>query len=218
MTVSTTNSSITVAATGAASYAYNFISVSASDIIVIYTTTAGAETTLSLSQYTVTLNSVVTGQIWSVGGTVTPTVPANYSSGTLTISRVLPITQSAQISNQGNQYPIVTEGALDTLCMEIQQVSARGGAYRGTWATGLVYNFGDVVQDGANGADTNNIYICTNSNTSGTWSADLASGYWSLVISVASLQPGALPITGGTISGNLAVTGTTTLAATSTTI
>jgi len=215
LTVSTLASTITCAATGASSYSFPFIAVSASDISVVYTTTAGAESTLSPTAYTVTLNSVLTGQIWPAGGIVSPVTPANYSSGTLTISRVLPLTQEREISNQGNQYPIVTEEALDTLCMEIQQVAARGGAYRGVWATGVVYNFGDIVQDGVNGAFTNNIYVCTNANTSGTWATDLANGDWALALNVQSLivSGSYLPLSGGTVSGNLTVQGTTTTAA-----
>ena len=93
--------------------------------------------------------------------------------------------------------------------MEIQQVSARGGSWRGVWATGIVYNYGDIVQDGVNGAYTNNIYVCATANTSGVWATDLANGDWVLVISVATLQPPGsfLPLSGGTINGILNVNG-----------
>ena len=215
MTVNTTNSAITVSANSSVSYSFNFIGVSAANIQVLYTNTAGTITTVSPTAYTVSINAPVTGQIWGVGGTISPLVPANYSSGSLTISRILPFTQTAEISNQGNQYPTVTEQAIDIQCMESQQIAARTGAYRGVWVSGAIYNFGDIVQDGINGAYTNNIYVCSNANTSTTWSANLASGYWQLSISVATLQPPGsfLPLTGGTISGNLTVSGTTALAA-----
>ncbi len=213
MTVATTQSSITVAATGASSYAFPFIGVVASDIVVQYTTAAGAQTTLSSGSYSVTINAPVTGQIWGVGGTISPNVPSNYSTGSFTITRTLPFTQTAQISNQGNQYPVVTESALDILEMQIQQVAARGGAYRSIWASGVVYNFGDMVQDGINGAYTNNIYVCASSNTSGVWATDLASGDWVLALAVQTLSgtAGYLPLSGGTISGNLSVSGTNTV-------
>ena len=96
--------------------------------------------------------------------------------------------------------------------MEIQQVAARTGSYRGVWVSGAVYNFGDIVQDGVNGNYTNNIYVCSNGNTSTTWATDLAAGDWVLSISVATLQPPGsfLPLSGGTISGNLTVGGVTT--------
>ena len=212
LTILTLNSQITVAATGASSYVFNFIGVAASDISVLYTTTTGTITTVPSSAYTVTINAPLTGSIWGVGGSINPVTPANFSSGSLTIIRTLPFTQTAEISNQGNQYPIVTEQALDTLCMEIQQVAARTGSYRGVWVTGIVYNFGDIVQDGVNGAYTNNIYVAANGNTSGVWATDLAAGDWVLSISVATLQPPGsfLPLSGGTISGNLTVGGTLT--------
>lgn len=215
MTVSTTASTITVAATGANSYAFPFIGVAASDIIAAYTNTLGILTPLSSGSYSVSINSPAVGEIWGVGGSVSPVSPSSYASGSLTISRILPLTQTAEISNQGNEYPIVTEQALDTLCMEIQQVSARGGAYRGTWVSGAIFNFGDITQDGINGAFTNNIYICAQANTSGVWATDLANGYWSLVLNIQTLNSGGsyLPLSGGTINGNFGVTGNSLLAA-----
>ena len=209
MTISVSSSQITVAATGASQYAFPFVGVATNDISVLYTSTSGTITTVPNTAYYVTLNSAAVGQVWGVGGYVIPVTPSNYSTGSLTILRNLPFTQSAEISNQGNQYPIVTEKALDTLCMEIQQVAARTGSYRGVWATGNYYNFGDIVQDGANGAYTNNIYVCSQANTAGVWATDLASGYWALSISVSTLQPPGsfLPLSGGTISGNLIVSG-----------
>ena len=215
MTVSSTESAIIVAATGASSYSFPFIGVSATDISVAYTNASGTEITLSTTAYTITLNAPLPGQIWGVGGTISPTSPSSYSGGSLTITRTLPLTQTNQVSNEGNQYPIVTEQSLDTLCMQIQQVAARTGAYRGVWATGLVYNFGDIIQDGANGAYTNNLYVCASSNTSSSWASDLANGDWSLALNVQTLSStsGYLPLSGGTISGNLTVTGTASLGA-----
>lgn len=202
MTVSTLASEITVGATGASSYSFPFIGVSASDILVIYTSTAGTQTTLPPTAYSVTINAPLAGQIWGIGGNIIPASPSSFSSGTLTISRILPLTQSAEISNQGNQYPLVTEQALDVLCMEIQQVSARGGAFRGTWATNIAYNFGDIVVDGVNGSNTTNWYLCAIANTSGTWTTDLGNGDWSLILNLQSIaNPGTIAA-GGDLTGN----------------
>lgn len=90
------------------------------------------------------------------------------------------MSQLTSVSNQGDFAPTVIEQAMDTLCLEIQQISARTGANRGTWVSGAVYNFGDIVQDGANGTNTGNYYTCVIANTSGTWATDLAAGDWIL--------------------------------------
>lgn len=98
--------------------------------------------------------------------------------------------------------------------MEIQQVAARTGQMRGTWATNIAYSFGDSVVDGANGNNTGNYYTCVIAHTSGIWATDLANGYWSLALNIQGINAviGAyLPLIGGTISGNLVVGGTTTL-------
>jgi hypothetical protein len=186
-------------------------------IYVTYTNASGTETVLSSSQYSITINSVATGQIWASGFTLTyPTSGAPIANGTsLTVQRILPLQQLTSLENQGNFYPQAVEAGLDVLEMQIQQVSARTGSYRGVWATDVIYNFGDIVQDGVNGAYTNNIYVCVIANTSGTWATDLAAGDWSLALNVQSLivSGSYLPLSGGTVSGNLAVTGTTTLAA-----
>ena len=187
MTVSTTSSAITVLGNDSTVvFTFPFIGVSASDIIVIYTNASGVSVTLTSSQYTLALNPALTGQSWGIGGTVTyPIAGTPIASGTsLTIERILPLVQNTSISNQGNFYPQVTESALDILCMEVQQVSNRTTQFRGVWATGLVYNYGDIIQDGANGANTSNFYICTNANTSGVWATDLANGYWSISVNI----------------------------------
>lgn len=68
--------------------------------------------------------------------------------------------------------------------MQGQQISARTGQIRGTWLTGTLYNFGDIVVDGANGNNTGNIYVCAIANTSTTWTNDLFLGDWSLALNV----------------------------------
>lgn len=196
MTVPTSASSTTIYGNGSnTSFVFNFIAVSASDISVIYTDASENQTTLLSSQYSISLNSPSPGALWGIGGVVSyPLSGSPISSGTsLTITRTVPLTQETSISNQGNFDPSVIESALDTLEFQIQQVAARGGAYRATWATNTSYNFGDIVQDGVNGADTNSYYICASSNTSGIWSTDLANGLW--VLAIASVIPAAtLPL------------------------
>lgn len=189
MTISTQASAITVAGTGSAfTFDFNFVGESASVITVSYIDAAGNQTTLSPSQYTLILNAPDVNQLWGIGGTVTyPLVGSPIALGTsLLIARTLPLTQIVSIQNQGNFYPTVTEQALDVLEMQIQQVSARTGQTRGTWAAGIFYNYGDVVVDGANGDNTGNYYMCAISNTSSVWSTELAAGDWSIVL---NLQP-----------------------------
>lgn len=208
MTISTSSSATTAACNGSQqAFSFNFVGVSASDISVSTISPSGAITALNSSQYTVSLNAPTTGQLWGVGGTVT--TGAVYSTGTsISILRTLPLTQTTSVQNQGNYYPQVTEQALDMLCMEIQQVSARTGQFRGTWATGIVYNYGDYVVDGANGNNTGNYYMCIIANTSSSWASNLASGDWILVVQFPLSSTASLPLsignggTGGT-SGNL---------------
>ena len=215
MTIATQSSSIILNASGV-TYPFAFVSPNASDISVIYTTTAGIQSTLTPSQYSVVLNSVPTGGLWSTSGTVTTST--SYASGTITIQRVLPFQQLTTISNQGDFNPQVIEQALDQLCMEIQQVANRTGSYRGIWISGATYNFGDIVQDGVNGNYTNNLYVCSQANTAGTWASDIASGYWQLALNVQTLSAtaGYLPLSGGTITGNLVVTGNQVIGASQT--
>lgn len=185
MTVSTTASTTILGGNGATtSFNFDFIAVSASDLEIIYTNGAGLATTLPPTSYSVFLNPIVAGQIWSVGGTVTyPLSGSPLANGeTLTISRILSLTQTITIANQGDFAPQVIEEMGDTLEMQIQQVAARTGQFRGTWLTATNYNFGDFVQDGANGSNSDNFYMCIISNTSGVWINDLASGDWTLAI------------------------------------
>ncbi len=101
---------------------------------------------------------------------------------TLTISRILSLTQTITIANQGDFAPQVIEEMGDTLEMQIQQVAGRTGQFRGTWITNTSYNFGDIVQDGANGSGSGNFYLCVISNISTVWATDVAAGDWTLAI------------------------------------
>lgn len=126
MTVSTTQSSQVVAGTGSTyTFAFSFIANSAADISVSYIAANGLYTLLLPSQYTLALNAANPNQIWGIGGTVTyPLTGSAIAAGaSLLIQRTVPLTQATSISNQGNYYPQVIEAAMDTLCMEIQQIA-----------------------------------------------------------------------------------------------
>lgn len=61
-----------------------------------------------------TVTLVNAGQAWLTAGFLT-------TSWTITIKRVVPVSQSASIRNQGDYYRDYLENALDTIVMEIQQ-------------------------------------------------------------------------------------------------
>lgn len=149
-----------------------------------YTDTSGNQTILSSGSYSIAFNANY------VGGQVTYPLTgspiANQTS--LQLRRIVPFQQLTTIADQGDFAPTVIESALDSLELQIQQCAGRTGQDRGTWATGVVYNFGDIVIDGANGTNTLNYYVCIISNTSGTWSADLAAGDWTLFINIAGIN------------------------------
>lgn len=192
MTIPTQQSTQTFLGNGVTTaFDFSFVGDSSVDIVVMFQDTTGEITTLNPSQYTLFLNPASVGSIWGIGGTVTyPTMGSPIEDGTkLIVSRVLPLTQVITISNQGDFAPDVIEEALDTLEMQIQQVAARSGLFRGIWITDTFYNFGDMVIDGANGENTGNWYICTTSNTSGVWATDLANGDWNLAFDVSVLGP-----------------------------
>ena len=125
MTVNNSANKVVAAGNGVqTSFGFGFIAVQASDISVIYTDASGNETALQPSQYTLTLNPQLPGQLWSIGGTVTyPLVGSPIATSTsLTILRTLSLTQMVSLSNQGNFLPSAVEQALDLLEMQLQQV------------------------------------------------------------------------------------------------
>lgn len=190
-------------------FSFGFVGDSASVLQVLYTDADDTTITLSPSQYTLFLNPVAPGELWSVGGSCTfPLSGSPIAAGTsLTIQRILPLTQQISIQNQGSFAPVVTEQALDILEMQIQQVSSRTGLFRGTWTTNTAYNYGDFAVDGINGLNSGNYYLCINSNTSGIWATDLANGYWQLFITAT------IPVTPLPLSTANGGTGQTTAAA-----
>lgn len=124
MTINTQTNVVVAQGNGATNpFSYNFLIPLAADAEVIYTDATGASTTLNPAQYT------ITGIGNPAGGTVTyPIVGSPIANGTsLTIARILPLVQATTLSNQGNQYPAATEGALDYEMMALQQVSNQSG-------------------------------------------------------------------------------------------
>src|SRR6185437_1419293 len=120
-TITNTTSTVTAQGNGATTiFSYNFLIPDSSSISVVFTDALGNKTTVPATQYT------VTGLGLATGGTVTyPLMGSPIASGTsLTISRIVPYTQTRAISNQGAFYPQVVEGALDTLTMQTQQLAA----------------------------------------------------------------------------------------------
>jgi hypothetical protein len=65
------------------------------------------------------------------------------------------------------------------------------GTWRDIWTTATQYTGGDIVIDGVNGADTQNIYRATIVHTSGVWVTDLAAVKWVLVIDVEAVSDAA---------------------------
>jgi trimeric autotransporter adhesin len=206
LTISTTQNQIVASCDGSTNvFQFPFVAYSASDIFVILTNSSGVQTTLPQSSYSVAINPAPVGGLWGIGGSVTvPLRGSPYASGnTLTISRILPLTQETSISNQSAFYPQVVEETDDTLCMQLQQVAARTGANRGTWITDINYNYSDQVVDGPNGNNTNNIYSCVTANLSGVWATDLANGLWSLALNTQAIINSLPEIANDQVFGNI---------------
>ena len=84
-----------------------------SDLVVIYTDTSGNPTTLVLNTgYTVAGAGTISGSI---------TVTTNYTSGTLTIKRVVGMTQDVVLNDQAKFSSTVIENEFDKLTMIDQQ-------------------------------------------------------------------------------------------------
>ena len=137
-TISSSQSTVTLAGNGSQTvFLFPFVGVATADIQVIFTSAAGVQTTLTQgpgpTQYQVVLNPPpVSGSgLWGIGGTVTynPSGTPIPSGSTLTISRVLPLTQSTSLQNQASfgQYASTTEQALDQAVMALQQVANSQG-------------------------------------------------------------------------------------------
>lgn len=122
--LTTTQSYVQYQGNGATTvFPFGFLVPAAGDLVVTITNnnvSPSVSTVLATSQYT------VAGIGSSSGGTVTyPASGSPLPTGwTITIQRVVPYTQNTSLANQGALYPQVVENALDTLCMQIQQLAA----------------------------------------------------------------------------------------------
>ena len=120
MTVTSTMSYVTYQGNGlTTAFPFAFLVLNASHLVVTLTDTTQSPnlvTVLNGSQYNVTGINVATG------GTVTLPNPLTVGQ-TLSIRRVVPLTQNTSIINQGGFYPDVLEASLDYLTMEVQQLA-----------------------------------------------------------------------------------------------
>lgn len=125
MALSTTTAKVVLAGNGATTiFPYTFPIPDTASLQVIYTDTAGVQTTLSSSQYS------VTGIGGTTGGNVTYAGPGGVAIavGTkLTIARIVDYTQSTVFTNQGGYYPAVVEARFDRVMMAMQQLVDRVG-------------------------------------------------------------------------------------------
>lgn len=99
-------------------FTYTFYLDDADHLVVIHTSVADVQTTLTPSQY------ALTGVGDPDGGTVTYPLSGSpiETNTTLTMMRVVPYEQPVDLVNQSGFYPEVVEGALDNLEMQIQQL------------------------------------------------------------------------------------------------
>ena len=217
MTINTSNNTQTFFGNGVTTvFTTNFVPDSASDLVLTLSTSSTAGTVIASNLYNVSIGAPPVNAIWGQSATITyPLTGGPISSGTyLTVSRILPFTQPTSFINQGNVWPNAVETAFDILAMQIQQLASRTSQFRGIWATGIQYNVGDIVQDGANGNKTNNYYICQIGNISGVWMTDFQNGDWDLSV-LANVPAGSnsLTLTGDiTAAGSLGTSIATTLA------
>ena len=173
MTVQATTPRNQYSCTGLTTYIYSFKIFDDADLGVTKTDADGNETTLTL-----TTDYSVTGAGSESGGTI-ETV-ATYSDGSIDIRRVLDFTQETEFTDAGPLPAENLEEGLDRTVMLCQQMAVdveTGLAttnWKGTWVTAYAYYTQDVIQD----LGTNNLYVCVESHTAGTWSTDLAAGKW----------------------------------------
>ena len=104
-----------------ATYPFTFKIFQASDLLVVRTSLAGVDTTLTLTtDYTVSLNA---DQNSSPGGSITLTA-GNLATGLkVTMTSQVPYTQTTDLTNQGGFYPQVITTALDKLTIGVQQLN-----------------------------------------------------------------------------------------------
>lgn len=117
MTVTSTTSRNDYAGAGSTGpYAYGFRIYAATDLLVTKASSTGVETTLVYPT-----DFSVTGVSSRTGGTIT-LATALAVGETLTIRRVLPLTQLINLRNQGATFPANVEDGLDQSVMREQQI------------------------------------------------------------------------------------------------
>lgn len=130
MTISTTTRKVIGDGNGVTTaFDFAFQVRGAADLQIYYTDDQGVVTgPLATNLYSVVLNPIPSGQLWSNGGTVTyPTAGAAIATGTtLTIVRNVAELQSTALTNQGGYYADSVEQALDVLTMIAQEISEAG--------------------------------------------------------------------------------------------
>lgn len=120
MALSTTANKVILNGNGVTTvWPYTFPIPDAASLQVTYTDTAGVQTLLGASQYS------VTGLATTTGGNVTyPLTGSPIAVGTkLTIARIVDYTQSTVFTNQGGYFPKVTEDRFDRTMMGEQQLA-----------------------------------------------------------------------------------------------
>ena len=128
---SSTNRAVVLGNGSQTAFTFSFIGVASAYISVLLTDSAGTQTLLSqgsgTTQFQLTLNPVVQGAIWGVGGTVTynPSGTPIPAGSTLTIFRTLPLTQAVNLQNLGSIATLGkgAETGLDTGVMQGQQIN-----------------------------------------------------------------------------------------------
>ncbi len=219
MTVSVQASSELILGDGVnTSFDFSYIGAIAVDNQVTWTQSDGTITVLDPSQYTLTLNAAVPGQIWGIGGVlVFPLSGSPIPVGdTLLVQRVLPYTQETSISNQGAFYPEAVEAALDILCFEIQQLRTQIQFGTSSSSTGNVVgpgtssNYGVAYFIGTNGQRLGSTlagtpgYVLTGRNGTQPPNFQLPPGQANGILSVSIYPPGVYvitPPTGATLAG-----------------
>lgn len=188
MTVNVETPIVKYVYTAPTTLSYSFTAFEETDLEVRFIDTDNSVTVLALTtDYTVALNpSLVGGDV-----TVTYVPPGGYGPPDVYIHivRKLPRSQETDWVNN-NPFDMDTlERDLDRAVMLIQEVETNideiftTAQWKGTWATGTYYALRDMVV----GPD-DNIYMCAEAHTSGTFATDLTAVKWYLFVDVTNLQ------------------------------
>lgn len=124
MTVESTTAKVTYNGNGVTtSFSFSFTIFASTDLTVIKTDTDGVETTLS--EGSGTTNYSVTVASYPGSGSITYPASGSTELATgekITIKRVLPLTQTTDLENQGGYFPETQERVYDRLVMIAQQI------------------------------------------------------------------------------------------------